>query len=99
AAPHRHSFPTRRSSDLGVLGADDGGEANLTYTWSANGPAAVSLSANGTNASKNTMATFSKAGSYAFTATIKDAGGHTVTSSVNGTEEQTPETQSPAQPI
>src|SRR5262249_46807480 len=35
------------TTSLSVLGADDGGEANLTYTWSLlSGPAAVSFSAN-----------------------------------------------------
>src|SRR5205814_8791096 len=70
------------TTNLAVLGADDGGEANLTYAWSAVGPAPVSFSANGTNASKSTTATFSQAGDYTFTATIGDSGGLTVTSSV-----------------
>jgi hypothetical protein len=49
---------------LSALGADDGGEAALTYTWSTTGtpPAPVTFSANGTNAAKNTTATFTKAG-------------------------------------
>ncbi|TMA30520.1 MAG: hypothetical protein E6J88_05670, partial [Deltaproteobacteria bacterium] len=32
------------TTNLTVLGADDGGEANLTYTWSPAGPAAVTFS-------------------------------------------------------
>jgi hypothetical protein len=50
---------TGTTTALSVLGADDGGEAALTYTWSTTGspPAAVSFSANGTNAAKNTTAT------------------------------------------
>ncbi len=70
---------------MSVLGADDGGESNLTYTWVATGtpPAPVSFSANGTNAAKNTTATFTKAGNYSFQVTITDAGGLSVTSSVN----------------
>ena len=69
---------------LSVLGADDGGEANLTYTWATSGtpPASVGFSANGTNAAKNTTATFTKAGSYTFQVTIKDQGNLTATSSV-----------------
>ena len=69
---------------LSVLGADDAGEAALTYTWATTGtpPAAVTFSANGSNAAKNTTATFTKAGSYGFQVTIRDAGGQTVTSSV-----------------
>ena len=76
---------------LSVLGADDGGEAALTYTWATTGnpPAAVTFSANGTNAAKVTTATFTKAGSYALQATIRDAGGSSVTSSVNITVNQT----------
>ena len=82
---------TGTSTSLSVLGADNGGEANLTYTWATTGtpPAAVTLSANGTNGAKNTTATFTKAGSYAFQVTIKDQGNLTVTSSVNVTVNQT----------
>jgi hypothetical protein len=72
-----------------VLGADDGGEANLTYTWVATGPAAVLFSANGTNAAKNTTATFAMSGSYAFTVTITDSGGLSTTSTVAVTVNQT----------
>jgi parallel beta-helix repeat protein len=83
------STVTGKTTNLSVLGADDGGETNLTYTWSSSGPAAVAFSANGTNAAKNTTATFTQAGSYSFTVTIKDAGGLTATSSVNVTVNQT----------
>ena len=74
-----------------MLGDDDGGEASLTYTWATTGvpPAAVTFSANGTNAAKNTVATFTKAGSYAFQVTIRDAGNLTTTSSVTVTVAQT----------
>jgi hypothetical protein len=76
---------------LSVLGADDGGEAALTYTWATTGapPAAVTFSANGTNAAKNCTATFTKAGAYNLQATIRDASGATVTSSVAVTVAQT----------
>jgi hypothetical protein len=76
---------------LSVLGADDAGEAALTYTWSATGspPAPVTFSANGTNAAKNTTATFTKAGVYAFQVVIQDAGGLTVISPVSMTVSQT----------
>jgi hypothetical protein len=72
---------------LSVLGADDGGEPALIYTWSTTGtpPAPVTFSANGTNAAKNTVATFTKAGDYSFQVVIKDAGNLTVTSSVSVT--------------
>ena len=72
-----------------MLGADDGGESNLTYTWSAtsvpSGAVAPRFNVNGSNAAKNTTATFSKAGAYTLQCTIKDAGGLSVTSSVNVT--------------
>ena len=78
---------TGTTTTLSVLGADDGGETNLTYTWAATtlpaGAAAPTFSVNGTNAAKQTVATFSEAGTYGFTVTIADAGGLTTTSSVN----------------
>jgi hypothetical protein len=74
-----------KTTALSVLGADDGGEANLAYTWASSGPAPVGFSANGTNAAKNATATFGKAGSYVFTATIRDQGGLAATSSVTVT--------------
>jgi len=79
ASPNPTSGST---SSLSVLGADDGGEANLTYTWATSGtpPAPVSFSVNGTNAAKNTTASFSRAGTYAFIVTVADAGGASATS-------------------
>ena len=76
---------------LSVLGADDGGESNLTYTWGTTGtpPAGVSFSSNGTNSSKSTVATFTKAGTYALQATITDAGGLSTTSTVTVVVNQT----------
>jgi hypothetical protein len=70
---------------LSVLGADDGGEPNLTYTWSCSGPAGVTFSVNGPNKAKNTTATFPRAGRYTFQVTIADAGGLTATSSITVT--------------
>jgi hypothetical protein len=67
---------------LSVLGADDGGEPNLTYTWSCSGPADVTFSANGPNRAKNTTATFQSAGRYTFRVRIADAGGLTATNSI-----------------
>ena len=80
---------TGTTTSLSVLGADDGGEAALTYTWSAAGPSPVSFSPNGTNAAKSSTAAFSAAGSYSITATITDGGGLTATSSVGVTVQQT----------
>jgi hypothetical protein len=91
AAAATPSPATGTTTALSVLGADDAGESALTYTWTTTGtpPAAVAFSANGTNAAKSTTATFTKAGSYSLQATIRDAGGLTVTSSVNVTVNQT----------
>lgn len=72
---------TGRTTTVSVLGADDHGEPNLSYAWSATGPAAVAFSASGTNAAKSIVATFAKAGSYTLTATITDSGGLAVSSS------------------
>jgi aryl-phospho-beta-D-glucosidase BglC (GH1 family) len=85
------SVVTGKTVGLSALGADDGGAANLTYTWATTGtpPAAVAFSANGSNAANSTTATFSKAGVYNFQVTIKDAGGLSVTSSVQVTVAQT----------
>ena len=82
---------TGTTTALSVLGADDAGESNLSYTWATTGtpPAAVSFSANGSNAAKNTTATFTKAGNYTFQVTITDDGGLSTTSSVTVTVNQT----------
>jgi hypothetical protein len=79
---------TGKTTALSVLGADDGGESNLTYSWTmTSGPSGANptFSVNGTNAAKTTTATFDRAGSYTFRVTITDAGGLTTTSSVNVT--------------
>jgi hypothetical protein len=84
AAAANPSPVTGSTTLLSVLGADDSGEANLSYTWATTGspPAAVTFSANGTNAAKSSTATFTKAGSYTFQVTVKDQGNLTATSSV-----------------
>jgi hypothetical protein len=72
--------------DLSVLGADDRGEANLTYTWGVvtqpDGATPPTFSANGTNASKNTTAQFVRGGDYLLRVAITDGSGLTVTSDV-----------------
>lgn len=75
AASANPSPVTGTTAALSVLGADDGGEANLTYTWETTGtpPAPVSFSTNGNNAAKNVTATFSKEGAYHFLVTIFDS--------------------------
>lgn len=82
---------TATSTVLSVLGADDGGEPALKYTWTTVGtpPAPVNFSTNGNNAAKTTTATFSRAGAYSFLATITDSSGLSTTSTVNVTVNQT----------
>ena len=82
---------TNKTAALSVLGADNGGESTLTYTWATIGtpPAAVSFSANGTNAAKATTATFAAAGAYSLQVTVTDQGGLTATSPVTITVNQT----------
>lgn len=88
---------TGTTTNLSVLGSDDAGEATLTYSWATTGtpPAAVSFSVNGTNAAKNTVATFTRAGSYSFQVTIRDAQGLTATSNVNVTVNPAPPVNQP----
>jgi regulation of enolase protein 1 (concanavalin A-like superfamily) len=75
-----------RTTNLSVLGADDHGEANLRYTWSATqmpeGVAAPTFSNNGTNLGKGSTATFFGAGTYVLRAAITDAAGLVATSLV-----------------
>lgn len=70
------------STQLSVLGDDDGGEAALTYTWAASSGYPVTFSASGTNGAKNATATFTGAGTYTLEVTITDAGGLSVRSQV-----------------
>jgi titin len=74
---------TGKTASLSVLGDVVGGESNLIYTWSVvsapAGAPAVTFSANGTNEAKNATATFGRAGTYTFRATITN--GTTSTSS------------------
>jgi hypothetical protein len=81
------------TTGLSVLGADDTGESSLSYTWSVTseppGTTNPTYSVNGTNAAKNTTATFYQAGSYTFLVTFADPAGLTATSSVTVTVNQT----------
>ena len=83
---------TGTSTTASVLGADDAGEASLTYTWSTTAvPAggAAGFTPNASNGAKNTTVTFTKAGSYTLRATIADGGAQTATSDVTVVVEQT----------
>ena len=92
AAAASPSLVTGTTTALSVLGADDGGEANLTYSWEMTGGpsgAKPAFSVNGTNAAKNSTVTFNRAGSYVFQVTITDAGGLSVASSTSVSVQQT----------
>lgn len=91
AASASPSPVTGSTAALSVLGNDDGGEASLRYTWATVGtpPAGVTFSPNGSNAAKNSTATFSRAGTYQLAATIADAEGQSVTTGVTVTVSQT----------
>jgi hypothetical protein len=78
---------TGTTTALSVVATDDHGESNLTYTWTATtvpaGATPPTYSLNGTNAAKNTTATFYKTGSYVFQVTVTDTSGMTVSSSTS----------------
>lgn len=66
-----------RKVNLSVLGADDGGEAALTYTWGVQqGPGEAQFTGNGTNAGKESAATFTADGTYVLVVTVEDADKH-----------------------
>ncbi len=99
------SLVTGTSTSLSVLGASPVvAESQLTYTWSAvSKPASAAsptFSPNGSNAAKNSTATFTQAGSYTLRATISDPQGRTTFSDVIVVVNQTPATisLSPANP-
>ncbi|MFM2221542.1 MAG: hypothetical protein RLZZ553_1290 [Verrucomicrobiota bacterium] len=71
------------STTLSVTASDNNGEANLSYTWTSNGPAAITFTPNATNSAKSCTAEFQTAGDYVATVTIRDAQGLSTTSSVN----------------
>jgi glucose/arabinose dehydrogenase len=84
AAATPNPVVTGTTTNLSVLGADDGGENNLTYTWAVLGSPAgpVTFSVNGTNAAKNTVATFYANGTYNLYVNIRDGGGQSTYSNV-----------------
>lgn len=74
---------TGKSAAISVLGSDDHGESNLTYTWTITGAPSggtASFNLNGTNAAKSAIVTFTVAGTYGITVKIVDAGSLSVTS-------------------
>jgi hypothetical protein len=85
AAANPNPLVKTNKTTLSVTATDDGGDANLTYTWSSSGPANVSFNANNGNNAKSVTATFNKTGTYTLTVAIKDVEGGTTFSSVTVT--------------
>lgn len=82
---------TATTAQASVLATDDGGDANIIYTWSGgNSSKKVFFSPNGSNDARNTTVTFTAAGTYTLTATAKDAAKHAVTSKIKVTVVATP---------
>src|ERR1043165_9855774 len=79
------SNSTTMTTSLSVQASDNMGETRLTYAWDAVGtpPAPVVFSGTpGTNGQKNTVASFSEAGTYTLRVTITDREGTVATSQV-----------------
>jgi|GEM_PF-2687281 len=86
AAPQAMQSPvTSRLVNVTVAANDDGMEANLSYTWSATGPAPVTFSPNGNNAAKASQASFSKEGQYQFSVVVRDGTNRTAVGLDGGT--------------
>ncbi len=76
------------NTTLSATASDDAGEPLLIYTWSVTSAppgGSASFSANGTNAAKNAVVTFTTAGAYTFGLTVKDGGGLSGIGSVSTT--------------
>jgi len=84
---------TGTTATLAVTATDRGGEPHLTHTWTTTtvptGASNPTFSINGSNAAKVTTVTFGQVGSYAFTVTITNQAGLSVTSEVGVVVEQT----------
>lgn len=63
------------SAPLHAAAADDGGEASLTYTWTATGPGPVFFPANSAAGASSTRADFERLGDYQINVTVTDGGG------------------------
>lgn len=85
-APQASQSPvTSRLVNVTVGANDDGMESNLSYTWSATGPAPVTFSPNGNNAAKASQAAFSKEGQYQFSVVVRDGTAKTAVGPDGGT--------------
>ena len=85
----------RSVASLGVVATDDGGEENLTYTWSCTSkpdgaPDPVFDSGNGTNAGKLGTAVFNRIGTYTLSVTVQDGTELSSSGTVDVTIEEAP---------
>jgi hypothetical protein len=88
AASASPALVTGKTAQLSVLGGDDGGEAALVYSWRVlASPGAVGFSVNGSNAAKQTVASFAAPGLYRLEVSILDANGKSAVSGVEITVE------------
>ena len=78
-----YSLVTAASAPVNVAATDDGGAANLTYTWAATGPAPVFFMPNGTGAASSSQANFEATGDYQVSVTVADAGGLSASGTVH----------------
>ena len=78
-----YNIVTAAAAELNVAAADDGGAANLTYTWTAAGPAPVFFMPNGTGTAASSEANFEALGDYQITVTVADAGGLSASSTIH----------------
>lgn len=78
-----YSLVASAAAAVNVAATDDGGAANLTYTWAATGPAPVFFIPNGTGAASSSQANFEELGDYQITVTVADAGGLSASSTVH----------------
>jgi len=78
------------SATLQVNASDDGGNAALTYTWTATGPGQVFFLPNGTTNAASTTIDFEQLGDYQINVTVTDASGLSTTSTAYVRVEATP---------
>ena len=78
-----YSLVASAAAPLNVAATDDGGAANLTYTWAATGPAPVFFMPNGTGAASSSQANFEATGDYQVSVTVADAGGLSASGTVH----------------
>lgn len=77
-----YSLVPAASTALQVSATDDGGAADLTYTWTASGPGPVFFLPNGNAGASSAQVDFEQLGDYQLNVTVADSGGLSVTSTL-----------------